>query len=143
MQTQQTQALFQQGKKNAESMQQNAQAMQQNAQALEQMNKELQEKVDQLVQYEQEKIEEKKRKQEIKEKRLKRKRKPKTQPFTIEDANDLLQSIKGHTYVARRNRCAFVILSVTGVQISELLNAKSKHINTLVNHGFITLDRQK
>lgn len=87
--------------------------------------------------------EEREEKQRRKEARAKRKRLPKRAPMTAEIYHQLIQSVEGRTYLKIRLRIAFCLLVVTGIRVSELLPIKVSQLKTLVNEGWIAIDRSK
>jgi integrase len=77
------------------------------------------------------------------EKWSKRKRFPKRDPVNSEIYNLLIKESEGPTYIATRTRIAICILTVTGIRIGELLSLKVGQLETLVEEGWISIDRLK
>ena len=77
------------------------------------------------------------------EKWSKRKRLPKRDPINSEIYNLLIKESEGPTYLATRTRIAICILTVTGIRIGELLSLKVGQLETLVEEGWISIDRLK
>ena len=77
------------------------------------------------------------------EKWAKRKRLPKRDPINSEIYNLLIQESEGPTYIATRTRIAICLLTVTGIRIGELLSLKVGQLETLVEEGWISIDRLK
>ena len=77
------------------------------------------------------------------EKWSKRKRLPKRDPINSEIYNLLIQESEGPTYIATRTRIAICLLTVTGIRIGELLSLKVGQLETLVEEGWISIDRLK
>ena len=72
-----------------------------------------------------------------------RKRLPKRDPINSEIYNLLIKESEGPNYIAIRTRIAICLLTVTGVRIGELLPLKSGQLVTLLNEGWISIDRLK
>ena len=77
------------------------------------------------------------------EKWSKRKRLPKRDPINSEIYNLLIKESEGPTYIATRTRIAICLLTVTGIRIGELLPLKVGQLKTLVEEGWISIDRLK
>jgi len=77
------------------------------------------------------------------EKWANRKRLPKRDPINSEIYNLLIKESEGPTYIATRTRIAICILTVTGIRIGELLSLKVGQLETLVEEGWISIDRLK
>jgi len=77
------------------------------------------------------------------EKWSKRKRLPKRDPINSEIYNLLIKESKGPTYMATRTRIGICLLTVTGIRISELLSLKVGQLETLLEEGWISIDRLK
>ena len=77
------------------------------------------------------------------EKWAKRKRLPKRDPINSEIYNLLIKESEGPTYIATRTRIAICLLTVTGIRIGELLLLKVGQLETLVEEGWISIDRLK
>ena len=77
------------------------------------------------------------------EKWAKRKRLPKRDPMNSEIYNHLIKESEGPSYIATRTRIAICILTVTGIRIGELLSLKVGQLETLVEEGWISIDRLK
>ena len=77
------------------------------------------------------------------EKWAKRKRLPKRDPINSEIYNLLMKESEGPTYIATRTRIAICLLTVTGIRIGELLSLKVGQLETLVEEGWISIDRLK
>ncbi len=73
----------------------------------------------------------------------KRKRLPKRDPMTREIYKELIKAAEGPTYIQVRTRLAICILAVTGIRINELLPLKVHQLRTLVEEGWIAIDRSK
>jgi len=73
----------------------------------------------------------------------KRKRLPKRDPINSEIYNLLIKESEGPTYIATRTRIAICLLTVTGIRIGELLSLKVSQLDTLVEEGWISIDRLK
>ena len=77
------------------------------------------------------------------EKWSKRKRLPKRDPVNSEIYNLLIKECEGPTYIATRTRIAICLLTVTGIRIGELLSLKVEQLETLLEEGWISVDRLK
>jgi len=77
------------------------------------------------------------------EKWSKRKRLPKRDPINSEIYNLLMKESEGPTYIATRTRIGICLLTVTGIRISELLSLKVGQLETLLEEGWISIDRLK
>jgi len=77
------------------------------------------------------------------EKWANRKRLPKRDPINSEIYNHLIKESEGPTYQATRTRIAICILTVTGIRIGELLSLKVGQLETLLEEGWISIDRLK
>jgi len=77
------------------------------------------------------------------EKRANRKRLPKRDPINSEIYNYLIKESEGPTYIATRTRIAICLLTVTGIRIGELLSLKVGQLETLLEEGWISIDRLK
>ena len=77
------------------------------------------------------------------EKCAKRKRLPKHDPINSEIYKLLTQESEGPTYIATRTRIAICLLTVTGIRIGELLSLNVGQLETLLNEGWISIDRLK
>jgi integrase len=77
------------------------------------------------------------------EKRAKRKRLPKRDPINSEIYKLLIKESEGPSYIATRTRIAICLLTVTGIRIGELLSLKVGQLETLVEEGWISIDRLK
>jgi len=77
------------------------------------------------------------------EKWAKRKRLPKRDPINSEIYNLLIKESEGPTYKATRTRIAICLLTVTGIRIGELLSLKVGQLETLLEEGWISIDRLK
>ena len=77
------------------------------------------------------------------EKWSKRKRLPKRDPINSEIYNLLMKESEGPTYIATRTRIGICMLTVTGIRISELLSLKVGQLETLLEEGWISIDRLK
>nr|UDP55597.1 hypothetical protein orf112a [Schizostauron trachyderma] len=73
----------------------------------------------------------------------KRKRLPKRDPVNSEIYNLLLKESEGPSYIATITRIAICLLTVTRIRIGELLSLKVGQIETLVEEGWISIDRLK
>ena len=77
------------------------------------------------------------------EKWSKRKRFPKRDPINSEIYNLLMKESEGASYIATRTRIAVCLLTVSGIRISELLSLKVFQLKTLLEEGWISIDRLK
>jgi integrase len=77
------------------------------------------------------------------EKWAKRKRLPKRDPINSEIYKLLIKESEGATYIATRTRIAICLLTVTGIRIGELLSLKVGQLETLLEEGWISIDRLK
>jgi len=77
------------------------------------------------------------------EKWSKRKRLPKRDPMTAEIYTELMRATEGPTYIKLRTRIAICLLTVTGIRIGELLSLKVGQLETLLEEGWISIDRLK
>ena len=73
----------------------------------------------------------------------KRKRLPKRDPINSEIYKLLMKESEGPGYIATRTRIALCLLTVTGVRIGELLALKVDQLKTLLEEGYISIDRLK
>jgi len=112
-------------------------------QKLVEVNKELTQQlgivVTELNQIKQERQEKEIRKQA----RANRKRLPKREPMTAEIYKKLLKTAEGLAYTDVRLRIAICLLTITGIRINELLPLKVYQLQTLVEEGWIDIDRSK
>ena len=89
-------------------------------------------------------IKEERQEKEIrKQARANRKRLPKREPMTAEIYKKLLQAAEGPAYIHVRLRIAICLLTITGIRINELLPLKVYQLQTLVEEGWIAIDRSK
>ena len=89
-------------------------------------------------------IKEERQEKEIrKQARANRKRLPKREPMTAKIYNKLLQAAEGPAYIDVRLRIAICLLTITGIRINELLPLKVYQLQTLVEEGWIAIDRSK
>jgi site-specific recombinase XerD len=77
------------------------------------------------------------------EKWSKRKRLPKRDPINSEIYNLLIKESEGAGYIATRTRIAICFLTVSGIRINELLSLKVFQLKTLLEEGWISIDRLK
>jgi integrase len=77
------------------------------------------------------------------EKWSKRKRLPKRDPINSEIYNLLIKESEGPTYIATRTRIAICLLTVNGIRVGELLSLKVGQLKTLVEEGWISINRLK
>ena len=54
-----------------------------------------------------------------------------------------MKESEGPSYIATRTRIAICILTVTGIRIGELLPLKVGQLETLLEEGWISIDRLK
>lgn len=112
-------------------------------QELVEVNKELTQQlgivVTELNQIKQERQEKEIRKQA----RANRRRLPKREPMTAEIYKKLLKTAEGLAYTDVRLRIAICLLTITGIRINELLPLKVYQLQTLVEEGWIDIDRSK
>lgn len=87
--------------------------------------------------------EERKEKEARKQARANRKRLPKREPMTAEIYQKLLKTAEGPAYIDVRLRIAICLLTITGIRINELLPLKVYQLQTLVQEGWIAIDRSK
>ena len=78
-----------------------------------------------------------------KQARANRKRLPKRDPMTAEIYKKLLQAAEVPAYTDVRLRIAICLLTITGIRINELLPLKVYQLQTLVEEGWIAIDRSK
>ena len=78
-----------------------------------------------------------------KQARANRKRLPKREPMTAQIYKKLLQAAEGPAYIDVRLRIAICLLTITGIRINELLPLKVYQLQTLVEEGWIAIDRSK
>lgn len=79
----------------------------------------------------------------LKEARANRKRLPRRQAITPKIYQLLIQAAEGPSYTSVRLRIAICLLAVTGVRINELLTLKVYQPQTLLESGWIGIDRSK
>ena len=112
-------------------------------QELVELNKELTQQLD-IVVTELNQIKQERQEKEIrKQARANRKRLPKREPMTAEIYKKLLQAAEGPAYTDVRLRIAICLLTITGIRINELLPLKVYQLQTLVEEGWIAIDRSK
>ena len=112
-------------------------------QELVELNKELTQQLG-IVVAELNQIKEERQEKEIrKQARANRKRLPKRQPMIAEIYKKLLQAAEGPAYIHVRLRIAICLLTITGIRINELLPLKVYQLQTLVEEGWIAIDRSK
>lgn len=87
--------------------------------------------------------EERQEKEIRKQARANRKRLPKREPMTAEIYKKSLQTAQGPAYIDVRLRIAICLLTITGIRINELLPLKVYQLQTLVEEGWIAIDRSK
>ena len=103
------------------------------------MTEQLQTVVTELDQIQLERQEKENRKQA----RANRNRLPKRDPMTSEIYKQLINAAEGPTYSDVRARLAICILAVTGIRINELLPLRVTQLKTLLEEGWIAIDRSK
>jgi integrase len=108
-------------------------------QSNEQLKQQLETVVEELKQIKEERQE----KAAQKESRANRKRLPKRDPMTAEIYNELIKEAEGPSYINLRLRLTICLLAVTGLRINELLNIKVSQLETLIEKGWIAIDRSK
>jgi integrase len=108
-------------------------------QSNEQLKQQLETVVEELNQIKEERQE----KVAQKEARANRKRLPKRDPMTAEIYNELIKEVEGPSYINLRLRLTICLLAVTGLRINELLNIKVSQLETLIEKGWIAIDRSK
>ena len=86
---------------------------------------------------------EREEKVERREKWAKRKRLSKRDPINSEIYKLLIEESEGPNYIAIRTRIAICLLTVTGIRVGELLPLKVGQLKTLLNQGWISIDRLK
>ena len=112
-------------------------------QELVELNKELTQQLG-IVVAELNQIKQERQEKEIrKQARANRKRLPKRDPMTAEIYKKLLQAAEGPTYTDVRLRIAICLLTITGIRINELLPLKVFQLQTLVEEGWVAIDRSK
>lgn len=74
---------------------------------------------------------------------MNRKRLPKRDSINYEIFNLLIKESDGPSYISTRTRIAICLLTVTGIQISEILPLKVGQLETLLAEGWISIDRVK
>lgn len=77
------------------------------------------------------------------EKWAQRKRLSKRDPINSEIYNLLIKGSEGLSYIATRTQIALCRLTVTGVPISEFLLLKVGQLKTLLENGWVSIDRLK
>lgn len=75
--------------------------------------------------------------------RANRKRLPKRDPMTAAIYKELIKAAEGPAYRDVRVRLAICLLAVTGIRINELLPLKIRQLKTLLEEGWIAIDRSK
>lgn len=89
-------------------------------------------------------IKEERQEKEIrKQARANHKRLPKREPMTAEIYKKLFQAAESPAYIDVRLRIAICLLTITGIRINELLLLKVSQLQTLVEEGWIAIDRSK
>ena len=78
-----------------------------------------------------------------KETRANRKRLPRRDPMTNAIYKKLIQAAEGPRYSDVRARLAICLLAITGIRINELLPLRVKQLKTLLEEGWIAIDRSK
>ena len=78
-----------------------------------------------------------------KQARVNRKRLPKREPMTAEIYKKLVQAAVGPAYIDVQLRIAICLLTITGIRINKLLPLKVYQLQTLVEEGWIAIDRSK
>lgn len=106
-------------------------------------NDQLKEQLDEVIKELNVIKQEREEKTERREKWAKRKRLPKRDPMNSEIYNHLIKESEGPSYIATRTRIAICILTVTGIRIGELLSLKVGQLETLLEEGWISIDRLK
>ena len=86
---------------------------------------------------------EREEKEARKQARANRKRLPKRDPINSELYNLLIKESEGPSYQGTRTRIAICLLTVTGIRIGELLSLKVGQLETLLQEGWISIDRLK
>ena len=79
----------------------------------------------------------------LKKARANRKRLPKRQAITPKMYRLLIQAAESPSYTSVRLRIAICLLAVTGIRINELLALKVYQLQTLLESGWIGIDRSK
>lgn len=108
-------------------------------QSNEQLKQQLETVVEELNQIKEERQE----KAAQKKARANRKRLPKRDLMTVEIYNELIKEAEGPSYINLRLRLTICLLAVTGLRINELLNIKVSQLETLIEKGWIAIDRSK
>jgi integrase len=112
-------------------------------QELVELNKELTQQLG-IVVAELNQIKKERQEKEIrKQARASRKRLPKRDPMTAQIYTKLIQTAEGPAYTDVRLRIAICLLTITGIRINELLPLKVYQLQTLVEEGWIAIDRSK
>ncbi|MEJ2241541.1 MAG: tyrosine-type recombinase/integrase [Candidatus Bathyarchaeota archaeon] len=86
---------------------------------------------------------EREEKEARKQARANHKRLPKRDPINSELYNLLIKESEGSSYQATRTRIAICLLTVAGIRIGELLSLKVGQLETLLQEGWISIDRLK
>ena len=108
-----------------------------------QSNAQLKEQLDDVLEELNAIKQEREKKAARREKWANRKRLPKRDPINSEIYKLLIKESEGPTYIATRTRIAICILTVTGIRIGELLSLKVGQLQTLLEEGWISIDRLK
>ena len=112
-------------------------------QELAELNKELTQQLG-IVVAEFNQIKKERQEKEIrKQARANRKRLPKRDSITAEIYKKLLRATEGPAYTDVRLRITICLLTITGIRINELLPLKVYQLQTLVEEGWIAVDRSK
>lgn len=103
------------------------------------LNKKLEVLVEELRMVKKERSEKERRKNSYRQ----RKRLPKRDPIDCETYKLLIEASIGPGYVATRTRIALLLLTVTGIRVSELRELKTGQLDTLLDEGWIAVSRLK
>jgi site-specific recombinase XerD len=107
------------------------------------LNKKLKQQLEIVVEEFNQIKKERQEKEVRKQTRASRKRLPKRDPMTAEIYKKLLKTVEGPAYTDVRLRIAICLLTITGIRINELLPLKVYQLQTLIEEGWIAIDRSK
>jgi site-specific recombinase XerD len=107
------------------------------------LNKKLKQQLEIVVEEFNQIKKERQEKEVRKQARASRKRLPKRDPMTAEIYKKSLKTAEGPAYTNVRLRIAICLLTITGIRINELLPLKVYQLQTLIEEGWIAIDRSK
>jgi site-specific recombinase XerD len=107
------------------------------------LNKKLKQQLEIVVEEFNQIKKERQEKEVRKQARASRKRLPKRDPMTAEIYKKSLKTAEGPAYTDVRLRIAICLLTITGIRINELLPLKVYQLQTLIEEGWIAIDRSK